>query len=109
VTVTNNIYRILSDPTRRNILHILSEGERTQSEIVERFNISQPAINKQLRIIKEEGFIQERRTGRYRLYSLDSTAFASAYQAMVDEIGSMLDKTLVDLKRYVENEEEEND
>lgn len=107
--MTNNIYRVLSDPTRRKILHILSEGERTQSEIVEKFDISQPAINKQLRIIKEEGFIQERRTGRYRLYSLDTGTFRYAYQAMIDEIGSMLDNTLLDLKRYVENEEEEDE
>ncbi|SET47550.1 transcriptional regulator, ArsR family [Oceanobacillus limi] len=106
---TYNIYRALADSTRRKILQLLSSGEQTQSDIVKEFNISQPAINKQLRILKEEGFIHERKSGRYRYYQLDRETFEGAYHQMVDEIGAMLDQTLMDLKHYVENKEEDDD
>ncbi|KGX83407.1 MULTISPECIES: ArsR/SmtB family transcription factor [Pontibacillus] len=106
---TKNIYRALADSTRREILNLLSKGEQTQSDIVKEFNISQPAINKQLKILKEEGFIHVRKSGRYRYYSLERETFEVAYRQMVGEIGTMLDQTLMDLKHYVENKEEDDD
>lgn len=107
--MTTNIYRALSDPTRRQILSLLAAGELTQSEIVEKFEISQPAINKQLRILKEEGLLHEKRSGRYRLYSLNTPVLATGYRTVVDEIGTMLDKSLHGLKHYVENKEDDGD
>lgn len=104
-----NIYRALSDPIRRRILGMLTKGERTQTEIVEQFDISQPAITKHLRVLKEEGLVSETRRGRYRLYSLDKPVFSSAYRKMLNEIDTMLGSTLIDLKNYVENREEDND
>ncbi|HET7579581.1 MAG TPA: metalloregulator ArsR/SmtB family transcription factor [Bacillales bacterium] len=101
-----NIYRAMSEPIRRKIIRMLVQKERTQSEIVEQFHISQPAITKHLRILKEEGLVTEKREGRYRIYNLDRSAFESAYQAMLQEIDGMLGRTLDDLKHYVE---EEND
>ncbi|GEL76745.1 ArsR/SmtB family transcription factor [Tenuibacillus multivorans] len=106
---SGNIYRALADPTRRKILNLLSKDEHTQSDIVKEFDISQPAINKQLNILKKEGFVHESKSGRYRFYSLNTKVFAVAYQQMIDEIGAMLDQTLVDLKHYVENKEEDDD
>ncbi|HEX7064356.1 MAG TPA: metalloregulator ArsR/SmtB family transcription factor [Bacillales bacterium] len=104
-----NIYRAMSDPIRRKILSKLAKAEQTQSEIVREFEISQPAITKHLRILKEEGLISEARRGRYRIYSLDRSAFESAYQAMLQEIDTMLGRTLEDLKNYVENKGGEDD
>ncbi|HEU5140543.1 MAG TPA: metalloregulator ArsR/SmtB family transcription factor [Bacillales bacterium] len=104
-----NIYRAMSDPVRRKILSKLAKAERTQSEIVREFDISQPAITKHLRILKEEGLISEAHCGRYRIYGLDQSAFESAYQEMVQEIDTMLGRTLDDLKHYVENKGEEDD
>ena len=43
-----DIYRAIADPTRRKILTLLSQNEYTQSELVNRFTISQPAIKKHL-------------------------------------------------------------
>lgn len=104
-----NIYRAMSDPIRRKILGMLAKGERTQSEIVQVFDISQPAITKHLRILKEEGIISEKRQGRYRIYTLKKGEFQSAYHAMLEEIDAMLGRTLDDLKNYVENREDDND
>ncbi|WP_228547557.1 ArsR/SmtB family transcription factor [Filobacillus milosensis] len=106
---TSNIYRALSDSTRKRILSLLAKEEKTQKQLVEYFKVSQPAINKQLKILKEEDLITERKSGRYRYYSLNRPVFSMAYQKMIEEIGQMLDQTLHGLKDFVESEEKEID
>jgi ArsR family transcriptional regulator, arsenate/arsenite/antimonite-responsive transcriptional repressor len=102
-----DIYRALSDPTRRRILSLLARSEKTQSQIVEQFYISQPAITKHLKILKEEGLIGERRVGRVCYYMLNQTSFEQAYSAMRVEIEQMLDRKLQSFKRYLEEGEDE--
>ena len=53
----------LADPTRRRIVELLSEGERTAGEIVERFALSAPAISQHLKVLREAGLVQVRVAG----------------------------------------------
>lgn len=100
-----DVYRALGDPSRRSILRMLKQGNKTQKEIVEAFNISQPAIKKHLSILLEEKIISERVEGKYRIYSLNSLSLQKAYQEMIHYIGELLDDQLVNLKDYVEKGE----
>jgi ArsR family transcriptional regulator, arsenate/arsenite/antimonite-responsive transcriptional repressor len=100
-----DVYRALGDPTRRCILSMLKQGNKTQKEIVEAFDISQPAIKKHLTILLEEKMITERLKGKYRIYSLNSHSLQIAYQDMLQYIGDLLDDQLVSLKDYVERGE----
>ena len=70
-----DIYRALGDSTRRRILSMLKQGNKTQKEIVDAFDISQPAIKKHLTILLEERMISERLNGKYRIYSLNLSIF----------------------------------
>src|SRR5579875_1655097 len=99
-----DIYRAIADPTRRKILTLLSRNEYTQSELVERFTISQPAIKKHLAILVEENLIAERREGRYRIYSLKMDNFTHHYEKLQREMGTILDNKLERLKTYLEGE-----
>lgn len=56
----------LADPTRRAILTRLSRGEATVSELAEPFAISQPAVSRHLRVLKDAGLIEEGRMAQYR-------------------------------------------
>ncbi|MCH1625680.1 ArsR/SmtB family transcription factor [Ferdinandcohnia quinoae] len=100
-----DIYRALGDPTRRRILSMLKQENKTQKEIVEVFNISQPAIKKHLTILLEEGIISESLSGKYRIYSLNHNSLQTAYQDMLHYIGELLDDQLVSLINYVEKGE----
>ncbi|NGP57341.1 winged helix-turn-helix transcriptional regulator [Paenibacillus thiaminolyticus] len=64
-----DIYRAISDPTRRQILRMTAQREYTQSEIVQAFSISQPGMKKHLAILVEENLIRRlscmRRRKRY--------------------------------------------
>jgi DNA-binding transcriptional ArsR family regulator len=59
-------FSALSDPSRRGILAMLAEGERTVSELVEAFDLSQPAISKHLKVLEQAGLIERRREGQSR-------------------------------------------
>ena len=53
----DSAFRALSDPTRRRILALLGERERTVNEIVAEFDISQPAISRHLALLREAGLV----------------------------------------------------
>ncbi|MCM3709476.1 ArsR/SmtB family transcription factor [Sporosarcina luteola] len=99
-----DIYRAIADPTRRKILTLLSRNEYTQSELVDQFTISQPALKKHLSILVEEDLIAERKDGRYCVYRLKRDNFKDQYKKLQQEIGSVLDNKLKKLKTYLEGE-----
>lgn len=102
-------YRALGDPTRRQILTMLKNMDLTQTEIVEAFDISQPAIKKHLTILLDEKMITATNKGKYKIYSLNLDSLQIAYNEMLQYIGDLLDDQLVSLKNYVEKGEERDD
>lgn len=93
-----DIYRALGDSTRRRILSMLKQENKTQKEIVEAFTISQPAIKKHLTILLEENIISERLDGKYRIYSLNIDILQTTYHEMLQYIEELLDHQLISLK-----------
>ena len=69
-------FEALADPTRRRIVELVSERERSAGEIASAFAISRPGVSKHLRVLREHGVIRARGEGTRRLYSLDEQAFA---------------------------------
>jgi DNA-binding transcriptional ArsR family regulator len=65
----------LADPTRRRIVEILSEGERSAGELASHFETSRPGVSRHLRVLREQGLVHAREDGRRRLYSLDPQPF----------------------------------
>jgi DNA-binding transcriptional ArsR family regulator len=64
------VFQIVADPTRRRILDLLRERERSVSELVARFTVSQPAVSRHLRDLRDAGLVVVRTDGQRRLYSL---------------------------------------
>jgi DNA-binding transcriptional ArsR family regulator len=64
------VFKALADPTRRQILQDLRDGELSAGEIVARFTISAPSISRHLSILKAAGLVTERRDANRILYSL---------------------------------------
>ncbi|RZS64024.1 ArsR family transcriptional regulator [Agromyces ramosus] len=68
-------FDVLGDPVRRRILDLLAAGEASAGEVVAvvggEFGITQPAVSRQLRILREHGFATVRPEGARRLYSID--------------------------------------
>ena len=64
-------YAALADPTRRRILTLLGDGERSVGELVRQFDVSQPAISQHLKVLRAAGVVRVRQDGRQRMYSVD--------------------------------------
>jgi DNA-binding transcriptional ArsR family regulator len=69
-------FDVLGDPVRRRILQLLASGERTAGDvgaaIQAEFGLSQPAVSRHLRVLRESGFASVRSAGTRRLYALDA-------------------------------------
>ena len=63
-------FAALAEPSRRRILDLLREGERPVGELVDHLHVSQPAVSKQLRILRDAGLVGVRPAGRHRFYAL---------------------------------------
>lgn len=61
----------LAEPTRRRIVELLAEGERSAGEIASHFPTSRPGISRHLRVLREHGLVVAREDGQRRLYSLE--------------------------------------
>lgn len=59
-------FAALADPTRRKILAILADGEKTVTQLAEPFDISQPAISKHLKVLERAGLIERGRQAQWR-------------------------------------------
>lgn len=66
----------LADPTRRRIVELLAEGERSAGEIAAEFETSRPGVSRHLRVLREHGLVRARGDGQRRLYSLDPAPLA---------------------------------
>jgi DNA-binding transcriptional ArsR family regulator len=60
--------RAIAEPRRQEILRLVWSQERAAGDVARHFDVSRPAISKHLRILKQAGLIEERRSGTQRLY-----------------------------------------
>jgi DNA-binding transcriptional ArsR family regulator len=69
-------FEVVAEPTRRRILDLLVERERSVGELVESLSISQPGVSKHLRVLKDAGLVQVRREAQRRWYGLRAEPLA---------------------------------
>lgn len=67
-----NALTALADPTRRRILELLAEDERTAGELAAGFSTSRPGVSRHLRVLRQHGLVHVRPEGRRRIYSLET-------------------------------------
>ncbi|HEX7075297.1 MAG TPA: metalloregulator ArsR/SmtB family transcription factor [Hyphomicrobiaceae bacterium] len=71
------LFRALADPTRRAIFERLCrEGDQTVSALTARAGISQPAVSKHLKVLKQAGLVRDRHEGRQTHYSVEPGALS---------------------------------
>jgi DNA-binding transcriptional ArsR family regulator len=63
-------FEVLAEPARRRILDLLRAGERPVGDLVGELALSQPAVSKHLRVLRDNGFVEVRAEAQRRLYRL---------------------------------------
>lgn len=81
-------FDILGDPVRRRILELLADRDCAAGQVVDvvqaEFGITQPAVSRQLRVLRESGFVAVRAEGTRRIYALDGEALDDAAGWLAD-------------------------
>jgi DNA-binding transcriptional ArsR family regulator len=75
-------FNVLGDPVRRRILELLASGERAAGDVAgaiqAEFGLTQPAVSRHLRVLRDSGFASVRSAGTRRLYVLDAAGLEDA-------------------------------
>lgn len=69
-------FEVLGEPRRREILDLLRGGERAVGDLVDRLALSQPAVSKHLKILRESGLVEVRQDAQKRWYRLRAAPLA---------------------------------
>ncbi|MDN4592890.1 autorepressor SdpR family transcription factor [Polycladomyces subterraneus] len=80
----NETFKALADPTRRQILRLLREGDLTAGEIAEHFNMTKPSISHHLNLLKQARLVLSERKGQYIVYSLNTTVVQEVLRWLMD-------------------------
>ena len=80
----NDVYRALSDPTRRRILAMLRRTDMTAGELQAKFVQSWPTISAHLKVLREADLVQADRRGTTITYHLNVSLLEDAMRALMD-------------------------
>jgi len=70
-----SVFEIVAEPNRRAILSLLVSSEQSVGEIERQLRMSQPAVSKHLRVLREAGFVESTVDAQRRLYRLKAEPF----------------------------------
>ena len=96
-----NAFDVLAEPARRQILDLVREEERSVNELVLDLSMSQPAVSKHLRILRDNGFVRARVEGQRRMYRVDPEAFVEV-DDWLEPYRRLWEDRLDSLQRYLE-------
>jgi DNA-binding transcriptional ArsR family regulator len=97
-------FAALADPTRRAILARLAKGEASVNELVEPFDLSQPAISRHLKVLEHAGLVSRGRDAQRRPVRIEAAPLAEAvgwletYRKFWEHSYSRLDGLLSELQ-----------
>ena len=83
----NEVFKALSDPTRREILRLLSGGERTAGELASSFDMTKPSMSHHFAVLKEADLVRSRHNGQQIIYSLNTTVLEDVLTRLWDHLG----------------------
>ena len=64
------VFEVLAEENRRRILDVLVDGERPVGDLVQRLALSQPAVSKHLKVLRDAGLVESRTDAQRRVYRL---------------------------------------
>ncbi|GGG69298.1 transcriptional regulator [Paenibacillus radicis (ex Gao et al. 2016)] len=102
----DDVFHVLSDPTRREILKQLGVGEMTVMNLAKPFDMSLPAISKHLKVLEKAGLVSVRKEGTFRYYGLNPKTVDSAFEWLM-ELRNFWTTQLTSLEHFLDNQPKE--
>lgn len=83
---TEQVFEALSSTVRRNILAYISEAPLSAGDIAERFDMSQPAISKHLKILENANLVTKQREGQFVMYAMKSDTLSGTLASYMQQV-----------------------
>jgi DNA-binding transcriptional ArsR family regulator len=99
-----NAFAALADDTRLAIVETLAGKECSVSDLVSRFDLTQPAISQHLRVLREAKLVRVRPDKQRRLYSVSPDGL-DEIERWLERYRRRIAKKLDDLERYLDEQE----
>ncbi len=80
----SRLFKALADPTRREILKLLREGERTAGEITEAFPLARSTLSQHLGVLRSAGLVEVEARGNERVYRLATSVLEEALAFLIE-------------------------
>lgn len=80
----SQVFRAVSDPTRRRVLQILRKGPMSAGEISEQFDVSKPTMSAHFAVLKEADLVHAEKAGKSVIYHLKLSVLEEALLGFVD-------------------------
>ena len=94
-------FEVLAEPRRREILDLLRGGEHPVGELVRRLGLTQPAVSKHLRVLRDAGLVDVRHEAQRRWYRLRAAPLAEV-DSWLAPYRRMWEGSLDALERHLE-------
>jgi DNA-binding transcriptional ArsR family regulator len=85
---TNDAFKALADPTRREVLRLLRGGEKTAGELAARFDMTKPSMSHHFAVLKQADLVGSRRQGQQVVYFLNTTVLQDVLSLLLDLFGT---------------------
>lgn len=113
-----DVFHAIADPTRREIIDLLSRQSLNLNAVAERFDISRPAVSKHIRVLEECGLVSIRREGRERYCEArldelhDVSEWVLRYRrfwnAKLDDLGRFLEENAPEKQHHKKKKHKKN-
>ena len=81
---TQEVFKAISDPTRREVLKLLQEGSKTAGELAESFDMTKGSLSHHFNILKAADLVRCERRGQQQVYSLNTTVVEDVATLLLD-------------------------
>lgn len=83
----SSVFKALSDPTRRKVLHLLRAGPMSAGELSDRFDVSKPTMSAHFAVLKEADLVHAEKVGKSVIYHLKLSVLEEALLGFVHSFG----------------------
>jgi DNA-binding transcriptional ArsR family regulator len=81
------VFKALSDPTRRRVLHLLRQGPMSAGDLADQFDVSKPTMSAHFAVLKEADLVHAEKIGKSVIYHLKLSVLEDALLGFVQSFG----------------------
>jgi DNA-binding transcriptional ArsR family regulator len=83
----NEVFKALSDPTRRRVLQLLRKGPMSAGELSDQFSVSKPTMSAHFTVLKDADLVHTEKVGKSVIYHLKLSVLEEALLGFIDSFG----------------------